>query len=454
MKPKKQAASTCDDLFRMRLEQILDQRHVLYRLAGKIDWNAVEVRFGGLYAEAGRPGIPIRLMVGLHYLKHAFNESDETVVERWVENPYWQHFCGEEYFRHEMPIDPSQMTRFRDRIGEDGCEFMLGLTVRTGLETGTVRRASLAVVNVDTTVQDKAIAFPTDARLYHKARGSLVRMAKGMDIDLRQSYERLSRLALAKHGRYAHARQMQRARREQKRLKTYLGRVMRDIERKVAAGPIPGEQEHSRLTRLLEIARRIHTQQRHDKGKVYSVHAPEVECIAKGKAHKPYEFGVKVGVVSTSKESFVVGMKALPGNPYDGHTLKASLAQTQRITGMAPKEAYVDRGYRGHGIPLGRLKVWIAGAKRGVTVAIKKKLKRRNAVEPVIGHMKTDGRLGRNFLKDAQGDAMNALLCGVGHNLRKILRRMALLCARILECLQRFIQKQNAGSYQLLMATC
>lgn len=451
MKPRKQESSTCDDLFRLRLEQLLDQRHVLYRLAGKIDWNAVEERFGGLYAEAGRPGIPIRLMVGLHYLKHAFNESDETVVERWVENPYWQHFCGEEYFRHELPIDPSQMTRFRHRIGEDGCEFMLGLTVRTGLATRAVLRTSLSVVNVDTTVQDKAIAFPTDARLYHKARGSLVRMAQGMNIDLRQSYERLSRLALAKHGRYAHARQMQRARREQKRLKTYLGRVMRDIERKVAAGPIPGAEEHSRLTRLLEIARRIHTQQRHDKGKVYSVHAPEVECIAKGKAHKPYEFGVKVGVVSTSRESFVIGMQALPGNPYDGHTLTASLAQTQRLTGVILREAYVDRGYRGHGITLDRLKVWIAGAKRGVSVAIKKKLKRRNAVEPVIGHMKADGRLGRNFLKGTQGDAMNALLCGAGHNLRKILRRMALLCAQILECLQRPGQNKTADSHQLMM---
>ena len=346
------------------------------------------------------------------------------------------------------------MTRFRDRIGEDGCEFMLGLTVRTGLETGTVRRASLSVVNVDTTVQDKAIAFPTDARLYHKARGSLVRMAQGMGMGLRQSYERVSKRALMMNGRYAHARQMRRAKREQKRLRTFLGRVIRDIERKVASQPTQAGQEHLRLKRLLEIAKRIHAQQRHDKGKVYSVHAPEVECIAKGKAHKPYEFGVKVGVVVTSRESFVVGMKALPGNPYDGHTLEASLAQTQRLTGIALKEAYVDRGYRGHGIPLDRLKIWIAGAKRGVTVAIRKKLKRRNAVEPVIGHMKTDGRLGRNFLKDTQGDAMNALLCGAGHNLRKILRRMALLCARILECLQRFIQKQNADSHQLLMTIC
>ncbi len=174
------------------------------------------------------------------------------------------------------------------------------------------------------------------------------------------------------------------------------------------------------LKRLLEIAKRIHAQQRHDKNKVYRVHAPEVECIAKGKVHKPYEFGVKVGVVSTSKESFVVGMKSFPGNPYDGHTLTASLEQVHKLTGIAPKEASVDRGSRGRGVT-DTVKVWMTGAKQGVTVAIKKKLKRRSAVEPVIGHMKNDGRLGRNFLKGAAGDAMNALLCGTGYNLRKIL---------------------------------
>lgn len=429
MKPKKQERSAVDDLFRMRLEQLLDQRNALYRLAGKIDWGMAEAHFGGLYAEVGRPALPIRLMVGLHYLKHAFNESDETVVTRWVENPYWQYFCGEEYFRHEMPIDPSQMTRFRERIGADGCELMLALTVKSGVETKTVSERSLVVVNVDTTVQDKAIAFPTDARLYHKARSALVRQAKQLGIELRQSFERLSKLALAKSGRYAHARQMKRAKREQKRLKIYLGRVIRDIERKVAVRQMADQPEHSGLAKLLVLARRIHAQQRSDKGKVYSVHAPEVECLAKGKAHKPYEFGVKVGVVSTSKESFVIGMKSLPGNPFDGHTLTESLEQAARLTGIQPKEAYVDRGYRGHGVT-DAVQVWIAGARRGVTVAIKKKLKRRNAIEPVIGHMKNDGRLGRNFLKGIAGDAMNALLCGAGHNLRKILRRLALLCAR------------------------
>jgi IS5 family transposase len=161
------------------------------------------------------------------------------------------------------------------------------------------------------------------------------------------------------------------------------------------------------------------------------VHAPEVECIAKGKAHKKYEFGVKVGVVSTNKESFVIGAKALPGNPYDGHTLQACIEQAQRITGVEAKQAYTDRGYRGHGYQSGSLQVWIAGAKCGMTEAIKRKLKRRNAIEPVIGHMKSDGRLARNFLKGIEGDAMNALLCGAGHNMRKILKKLRLFCAQL-----------------------
>ncbi len=393
MKPKKQERTPCDDFFSQRLEEMLNHRHELYRLAGKIEWSAVEERFGDLYSEEGRPGIPIRLMVGLHYLKHAFDKSDEAVVNCWVENPYWQYFCGEEYFRHQLPIDPSQMTRFRGRIGTEGCEYMLNLTIITGVATQTVAKTLLAVVTVDTTVQEKAIAYPTDAKLYHKARSALVRHAKQVRIGLRQSYERLSKRALMMNGRYAHARQMQRAKREQKRLKTYLGRVIRDIERKLDQQAV-----HPRLVRLLEIAKRIHAQQRNDKNKVYSVHAPEVECIAKGKAHKPYEFGVKVGVVSTSIDNFIVGMKAFSGNPYDGHTLLASLEQAHKLTGIVARQVYVDRGYRGHGLTEST-KIWIAGAKRGVTVAIKKKLKRRNAIEAVIGHMKNDGRLGRNFLK-------------------------------------------------------
>ncbi|MFI4939290.1 MAG: IS5 family transposase [Burkholderiales bacterium] len=438
MTPKEADFKREHELFRLELTNMVDHRHALVKLAHQINWQAFVTEFGPLYTEGkGRPGIAIQLMVGLHYLKHAFNLSDEAVVERWIENPYWQYFCGEQYFNHSLPIDPSQMTRFRKRIGTTGCETMLKMTIQAGLSSKTITPRSLQAVNVDTTVQDKAVAFPTDARLYHKARAALVRQAKRNGLALRQSYERLSKRDLMMNGRYAHARQMQRARRMQKRLRTYLGCVIRDIERKIVDQP----QYTERFAKLLTIAKHIHAQQRQDNDKLYSVHAPETECIAKGKAHKKYEFGVKVSIASTSADNFVVGMQALPGRPYDGHTLKQAIEQVAALTGILPKEAYVDRGYKGH--KLGVLSVWIAGAKRGVTAAIKKKLKRRNAVEPVIGHMKSDGRLGRNFLKGTEGDAMNALLCGAGHNLRKILRRLALFWLRILSAWMRSFNLRN-----------
>ena len=362
MRPKVIEFQREQELFRTELVNLIEQRHALVKLAESIDWNAAAERFGALYAGGvGRPGVAIRLMVGLHYLKHAFNLSDELVVAQWVENPYWQHFCGEQYFRHTPPIDPSQMTRFRTRIGEAGCEFMLALTIKAGITTKTVAAASLSVINVDTTVQDKAIAFPTDARLYFKARAALVRMARKSGLTIKQSFERLGKRALMMNGRYAHARQMKRARREQKRLHTQLGRVMRDVQRKLDAVTQTDANEGARLqskfARLLDISGRIHSQKRvraeGDAPKIYAVHAPEVSCIAKGKAHKKYEFGNKVSVASTSKESFVVGMKSLPGNPFDGHTLKAAIEQVTSLSGVTPKEAYVDRGYKGHGIEKG-----------------------------------------------------------------------------------------------------
>ena len=419
------------DLFRQELSNLIDLRHPLVQLSQKIDWQSCETRFVGLYAAGvGRPAHPIRLMVGLQLLKHTCNVSDEEVVASWVENPYWQYFCGEQYFRHDLPIDPSLMTGFRKRIGQAGCEFILGLTLSAGLATKTVAKSSLAIVNVDTTVQDKAVTFPTDARLLHKARIALVHLAKRQGIELRQSFERIGKAAFVRSQRYAHARQINRAAAQTRKLRTYLGRIIRDIERKMHTD----ESTPSRMARLLQVASRIHTQPRKrsegDPPKLYSVHAPEVECIAKGKAHKQYEFGVKVGVVSTSKESFVLAAKSLPGNPYDGHTLQACIEQARRVTGVAPTEAYADRGYKGHGCHTDFFKVWISGSKRGVTKAIERKLKRRNAVEPVIGHMKSDGRLARNFLKGIEGDAMNALLCGAGHNLRKILKKLRLLCAQ------------------------
>lgn len=407
------------ELFRERLENILNRNHELYRLAGLIDWDAFETEFGAFYAaKKGRPGIPIRLMAGLTYLGHAYGLSDEAVVAKWVENPYWQYFCGETYFQHRLPIDSSSMSRWRKRIGEEGCEKILAETLQAGLRSGAVKDSSLKRINVDTTVQPKAVRFPTDSRSYNRCRERLVRLAQKYDIPLRQSYARLGPKALRKAASYAHARQFRRAKKEIRRLKTYLGRVYRDVLRKILHDP----DLHAEFHEELELTERMLAQQKQDKNKLYSIHAPEVECIAKGKVHKKYEFGVKVSVATTSRDNFVVGMQALPGNPFDGHTLAGALNQVARLSGVIPERCYVDRGYRGHGVESSS--VFISGQRRGVTPTIKKELRRRSAVEPVIGHMKEDGKLGRNWLKGSIGDKINALLCGAGHNIRIILRKL------------------------------
>ena len=414
------------ELFRAQLEQILDHRHELYRLAHVIDWRVFEETFGPLYEEAkGRPGLPIRLMVGLHYLKHAFDESDESVVAKLLENPYWQYFCGFVYFQHALPLDPSSMSRWRQRVGPEGIETLLAETVQSAQRGKLLKRQHLERVNVDTTVQEKAIAYPTDARLYDKARRVLVRAAAAREIALRQSYPRLGKKALVMQGRYAHARQLRRARRETKKLKTYLGRVIRDLRRR---SPQPDPQ----LATLLARAERIHRQQRHEKDKLYSMHAPEVACIAKGKAHKKYEFGCKVSVASTSRDNWIVGVEALHANPYDGHTLEQALAQVARVTGWPVGNAYCDRGYQGNPSHLGDTAVHLCkGRKRSMTRAAWHWVKRRVAVEPIIAHLKADHRMERNHLKGAEGDRINAVLAGCGFNIRKLLRELYWLISRL-----------------------
>jgi IS5 family transposase len=405
------------ELFRSSLEQILDRRHPLYVMANKIDWARFDKSFGNLFAQKqGRPALPTRLVVGLHYLKHAYNESDESVVARLLENPYWQYFCGFKHFQHELPIDPSSMTRWRKRLGPDKIEELLKATIDTAKEEKLLTGKHVERVNVDTTVQEKAIAFPTDARLYHKARRVLVRLAKKMHINLRQNYERTGKKVFLKQGRYASAGQYNRSKKETKKLKTMLGRVIRDIERKYS-------NPEGRFVRVLNIARAIFTQKRNDTHKVYSVHAPEVECIAKGKVHKKYEFGCKVSMVSSSRDNWILGIDALHGNPFDGHTLKNALRQVKEITGWQPLHAYCDKGYRGVAREIPDTEVHLSGKKKkSMTASLWKWFARRSAIEPIFGHLKSDHRLERNHLKGKDGDRMNAILSGCGFNLRKLLR--------------------------------
>lgn len=405
-------------MFETRLERLCARNHPLVVLADQMEWTVFEEAYGELYSDKGRPGIPIRVMVGLHYLKHTFNVSDETVVERFVENPYWQYFCGFEYFQYEFPIDPSSMTRWRNRVGSDGIKKMLSETLETAKRRGDAKPHHFEKVNVDTTVQEKAVAHPTDARLYQKARVRLVREAKARRIELRQSYERKGKHALLMQSRYAHAKQFRRARRKTKELRNYLGRVLRDIEKNCP-------QPDTNLAHWLQVCRWLYEQKRSDKNKIYAIHALEVECIAKGKAHKRYEFGCKTSVVTASVGNWVLACDAVHSNPYDGHTLGEALESAEETSGVRAKQAYVDRGYKGCRPDVPDVEVFFSGQKR-LTNWMKKWVKRRQAVEPVIGHIKHDHRMERNHLQGWDGDRMNALLAGCGFNMMKMLRAIAL----------------------------
>lgn len=414
MQPKKHYEDP--DLFRSRLDQILDGRHPLFILANQMDWSVFDEKFGPTYVEnKGRPGKPTRLMIGLHYLKSTFDESDESVLERFLENPYWQYFCGFTHFQHTLPIDSSSLTRYRKRLGLSGAEELLKELVNTAKRQKIIKKSHLNKVNIDTTVQEKAIAFPTDARLYYKMREALVRAARKRHIPLRQSYVRLGKETLTKQSRYAHAKQYKRSSRMTRKLKTYLGCVYRDILRKE-------ENLDDELYRLLRTASRLLRQKKESTNKIYSIHAPEVECISKGKAHKRYEFGNKVGLATTSRDNWIVGIRAFHGNPYDGHTLTPTLDQVERLTQWKVKEAYVDLGYRGHKYE-GETAIHIVNFRtmKKVTRSVKKWLKRRAAIEPIIGHLKSDNRMSKNYLKGIEGDHINALLSGCGYNMRKLL---------------------------------
>jgi IS5 family transposase len=431
MRPKKHATTGAGDLFRARLDQIINLKHELAQLAGRIDWEWIDREIAPLYSEQGRPGIETRFVIGLLLLKHIYGLSDEGVCERWVYDPYFQHFTGEEFFQHDFPHERSDLSHWRKRLG-DKLELLLAESLRIAHESGALRTKDLKRVTVDTTVQPKAITFPTDAKLLHAAIKGLNRMAKKHAVRLRQSYVRVAQRAAMMAGRYAHAKQFKRHHRQLRLLRTRLGRLIRDIRRKIAGR----EDIEAAFEAPLSHAPQIRSQQQRQRGwKLYSFHAPEVECIGKGKASAPYEFGVKASIVTTNARApggqFVLHAKALPGNPYDGHTLRAVIEDTQKLTGCEIERAYVDKGYRGHDAPHPR-RVFISGQKRGVFGAIKRELRRRSAIEPLIGHLKAEGHLGRCYLKGRAGDAANAVLTAAGYNFRRILTWLRMLLRQIL----------------------
>jgi len=433
-KPRERRDKGEQDLFRSRLDQIINMNHELVRLADAIDWPHLEKRFGEVYSDGpGMPPLATRLMAGLAILKYTFDLSDDEVCARWVENPYFQYLTGEEFFRHELIFERSSMTRWRQRMGEERIAALLQESLAVAVKTGAMKLQDTRRVIVDTTVQPKNVMFPTDAKLLDRARDRLVKLAKQVGLDLRQSYVRVGKLALIKHQRYAHAKQFKRANRSLRTLRTFLRRTIGDISRKIA-----GEDDLEMIFRRpLHLAGRVLEQRQRQRGrKVYSLHAPEVECIGKGKAHAPYEFGVKVSIATTLKRSkggqFAIHAMALPGNPYDGHTLKTVLPDMERSIGSGIERILADAGYRGHNaLQRHKFSVFTSGQKRRMTPAIKREMRRRAAVEPVIGHIKNEHRMARNYLAHRQGDAINAILAAAGYNFSLILKWLRLLLCLI-----------------------
>lgn len=421
MHPKQSVDCGEQDLFRSRLDQIINTRHPIVKLAQLIDWKRLEKECAVYYTDWGRPGLPIRLIMGLHLLKYIYGLSDEEVCGRWEENPYYQYFCGETFFQHRFPIERSSMSHFRNRIPPDVLDKVLQESLSAAHQAGALALKDLRSVAVDTTVQEKAISHPSEHGLILTAVTQLGRLARKVGIKVRQSYERVLKKAAIKVGRYIHAKQMKRARRQLKFMRTRLGRLLRDVERK-AKNILPHNVPQFKET--VQKARQIYKQKRGDAGYLYAWHAPEVECISKGKARKPYEFGNKVSLATHLHASkgrhFILQAQALHGNPYDGHTLASALSNLKDVVGREPRAVYVDKGYKGHKIKKGPC-IIISGQKRGLTDRIKREMKRRSVIEPIIGHAKNDGLLGRNWLKGHKGDQLNALFSAIGFNLRQLL---------------------------------
>jgi len=407
------------NIFKVPLVSFIRENHELCLLAKKIDWDLVEKDFIEYYClDNGRPSIPIRKIVGVILLRRMFNLSDEIVVDKWRENPYWQYFCGEVNFQHEAPFDPTELIKFRKRIGNSGAEKLLKLSI----DLFDRKEVEEKEVLIDTTVQEKNITFPTDTKLQKKIIEKCRNIARIEGITLRQSYARILKQLMIEQRFRGHPRRKKKAKAAARKIHTIAGRIVRDVERKLT------QEQLFRYAGELHIFNLILQQKTGDKNKIYSIHEPGVKCIAKGKESKKYEFGNKSSIVKTKISGIIVGAIGFNDNPYDGHTLKPQLDQVERLTGKHPKAAIVDRGYRGSkqvdSVEIIRPKNLPASATAYQKRKMRKRFRARAGIEPVIGHIKHDHRMNRNYLAGDIGDNMNTILAATGFNLMKMLKRL------------------------------
>ena len=381
MHPKKREYPL-EEYLKPILVNIIDENHPLCKLSHLIDWEKLEKEFGKTYSDNGRPGKPIRLMIGLNYLKYTYDLSDEEVVYRWIENPYWQYFTGETVFQTSLPIEPSSMTRFRKRLNKGNLTKLLSVVIESGFKSGYLKATDVNRVNVDTTVQEKNVSYPVDIKLYFKLIEYLNRFAKKHNIKLKQTYLRVCKKLLRRYGGHIHSKQFKRAKRLTEKVRTNMGRLYRDLSRKLTE-ELSSSEEFKVLSNYYES---LSTRSKKSKNKLYSLRYPEVECISKGKYHKKYEFGNKVGVVMTLTKNFLLGIVSFSGNPHDSKTLLSNLKEAEYLLGELGKikEAFVDLGYRGHNYN-GDIQVNIVPRNlKNFKRSFQKLLKKRAAVEAGI----------------------------------------------------------------------
>lgn len=409
-------------IFDVALESFIDMNHELVLLSRQIDWEEVESEFSEYYcADNGRPSVPIRTMVGMMLLKSIYNLSDEGVVARWLENPYMQYFTGEKVFQKRPPMNPIDMTKFRKRIGSQGAEKIFKISLMVNAKEITAKE--MKMVMIDSTVQEKNITFPTDAKLYRKIVERVLKLSEREGIELRRTYTREMKALKLKVRFMNHPTRKKEGKKAVKRMRTIARAMVNDIARKMDAF------QQKQYGKDLELYLCVINQERSDKNKVYSLHEPEVQCISKGKEHKKYEFGNKSAIGKTGS-GLIVSALSFRGNPYDGHTLSSHWEQIRRLTGHTPKEILTDRGYRGKK-SVGSTEVSIPtsgspGQSYYEKRKVKKKFCKRAGIEPVIGHLKSDHRMMRNYLKGTLGDAVNTLMAAAAYNMRHWMNKNAL----------------------------
>ena len=411
------------------LSDMLNQSHPLYKLADKIDWAKFDTAFAPLYCQNnGRPAKPIRLMCGLLILKHLRNLSDESLVEQWSENAYYQYFCGMPEFVPGAPCASSELVHFRNRIGEKGIELIFQESIRVNNEEDDDRHHDVAFI--DSTVQEKNITYPTDAKLHKKIVRKVLGIVHELGLPLRQSYTFVLKRVYRDQRFRNHPKNRNKALKADRKLRTIAGRLVRELKRNLG--------EHSLYNKLIERFEAILAQRRHSGKKIYSIHEPDVQCISKGKEHKKYEFGNKVSIIR-SATGIILGAQSFR-NEYDGHTIEASLAQVERLTQRKIKILAGDRGYRGKKEVNGT-QILIPDAPKPSDSRYQKRKKhklfcKRAGIEPTIGHLKSDYRLGRNFYKGVTGDAVNLLLAAAAYNFKRAMRALLFLFKTIREMLR------------------